>query len=127
MAWSGMQGIHQVAKVEDATGQPVLSVRGLHYNGRDETLVRREETGETLRFPVFAYGNSSATMQALGNYDRLVMQFRLLGNSSTLRRQIGGGECEVLVASDVDVTNEIILIAIVASSFLPAFFRSPQA
>jgi hypothetical protein len=131
MDWSGDHRWHgnwQVASVADASSRTVLRVKGHHYHGQDGALVQREATGETLRFPVFAYPNSGLTMQALGSYDHELMRFREIGHRGmtwlgTTERQ----ECEVVIVPETDVTDEIILISIVASSFLSDFSRTPSA
>jgi len=56
------------------------------------------------------------------------MRFREIGQRGmtwlgTYERQ----ECEVVIVPETDVTDEIILISIVASSFLSDFSRAPSS
>jgi hypothetical protein len=99
---------------EAATGEPVLWLRGSHFEweaGGQVLFPGRRY----LTFPVSGTGPKNAVMTSVSESGRRVLWFR---------ETRWTGEAEVIVSPDSDVTPEVLCVIELTADWLSGFFRS---
>jgi hypothetical protein len=111
-----------VRAVEDiSTGRVVLTIQGVHFNHKDDSLIKLAD-GRTLTFPV---EGTYAEMQAFDENGKSLMRFRpaesgpWMRNGLLLSRPI-----EVVVSPEEALTDDVVLVIAVASPFLRQYLRT---
>jgi hypothetical protein len=99
--------------VVDPSGETVLQLVGHHFNRRAASVVRLP-SGALIQFPVHATSLGNAVMQATEGSGRVILRFR----ETRQGRQ-------AIADPSVPVTSEIVLLVVLASTFLPGYFRTP--
>jgi hypothetical protein len=107
-----------VGTLSDAvTEEPILSVSGSHINHKTTSVVHLAD-GPTFRFPVFGHTTPEhAVMWAVDDSGNRVMMFRKV----TWTPELGGNPrttTEIAVHPDWPITDELLLVIVVARSFL---------
>ena len=99
--------------VVDPSGRTVLQLLGHHFNRRATSIVRLP-SGELIRFPVHETSLRNAVMEATEGSGRVILRFR----ETRQGRQ-------AIADPSVPVTSDIVLLVVLASTFLPGYFRTP--
>jgi len=105
-------GLPHVAVV-DPSGRTVLQLVGHHFNRRATSIVRLP-SGELIQFPVHETSLRNAVMQATEGSGRVILRFR----ETRQGRQ-------AVADPSLPVTSDIVLLVVLASTFLPGYFRTP--
>ncbi|HEY5096607.1 MAG TPA: DivIVA domain-containing protein [Acidimicrobiales bacterium] len=99
--------------VVDPSGGTVLELVGHHFNRRAASVVRLP-SGALIQFPVHETSLGNAVMEATDGSGRVILRFR----ETRQGRQ-------AIADPSVPVTSEIVLLVVLASTFLPGYFRTP--
>jgi DivIVA domain-containing protein len=99
--------------VVDPSGRTVLQLVGQHFNRTATSIVRRP-SGELIQFPVHETALRNAVMHATEGSGRVILRFR----DTRQGRQ-------AIADPSVPVTSDIVLLVVLASTFLPGYFRTP--
>jgi DivIVA domain-containing protein len=99
--------------VVDPSGRTVLQLVGHHFDRRATSIVRLP-SGELIQFPVHGTSPRNAVMHATEGSGRVILRFR----ETRQGRQ-------AIADPSVPVTSDIVLLVVLASTFLPGYFRTP--
>jgi hypothetical protein len=111
-----------VRAMEDtSTGRVVLTVQGVHFNHKDDSVIRLAD-GRTLTFPV---EGTYAEMRAFDEDGKPLMRFRPAESGPWMRKGLFlSRPIEVVVSPEEDLTDDLVLVIAVASPFLHQYLRT---